>query len=61
MLVQYLENGHYQDGADLYDLYSCVECGLCGYVCSSRTPILQYIKLAKFELARTMPVEEENE
>ncbi|KJS31497.1 MAG: hypothetical protein VR64_11310 [Desulfatitalea sp. BRH_c12] len=61
MLIRYLENGQYQDGADLYDLYSCVECGLCGYVCSSRTPILQYIKLAKFELARTTPVEEENE
>jgi electron transport complex protein RnfC len=60
MLVRFLAAGQYQDGADLYDLYSCVECGLCSYVCVSRIPILQYIKLAKFELARTIPVEEEN-
>jgi Na+-translocating ferredoxin:NAD+ oxidoreductase subunit C len=38
-----------------------VECGLCSFVCVSRIPILQYIKLAKFELARAIPVEEENE
>jgi electron transport complex protein RnfC len=61
MLVRFLEAGQYQEGADLYDLYSCVECGLCSFVCVSRIPILQYIKLAKFELARMMPAEEENE
>ncbi len=61
MLVRFLEMGQYQDGADLYDLYSCVECGLCSLVCVSRMPILQYIKLAKFELARTVPAEEINE
>jgi H+/Na+-translocating ferredoxin:NAD+ oxidoreductase subunit C len=61
MLVRFLEAGQYQEGADLYDLYSCVECGLCSYVCVSRIPILQYIKLAKFELARLTPAEEENE
>jgi electron transport complex protein RnfC len=40
-----------------------VECGLCSFVCVSRIPILQYIKLAKFELARAISaeVEEENE
>lgn len=61
MLERFLEAGQYQDGADLYDLYSCVECGLCTIVCPSRIPILQYIKLAKFELARAIPAEEENE
>jgi Na+-translocating ferredoxin:NAD+ oxidoreductase subunit C len=61
MLERFLEAGQYQDGADLYDLFSCVECGLCTLVCPSRIPILQYIKLAKFELARMTPVEEENE
>jgi electron transport complex protein RnfC len=60
VLVRFLEAEQYQDGADLYDLYSCVECGLCSFVCTSRIPILQYIKLAKFELARSMPAEEEN-
>jgi len=61
LLERFLEAGQYQDGADLYDLYSCVECGLCTLVCPSRIPILQYIKLAKFELARMIPAEEENE
>jgi Na+-translocating ferredoxin:NAD+ oxidoreductase subunit C len=61
LLIRFLEAGQYQEGADLYDLYSCVECGLCSFVCVSRIPILQYIKLAKFELARAIPVEEENE
>ncbi len=60
MLVRFLEAGEYQDAVDLYDLYSCVECGLCSFTCVSRIPILQYIKLAKFELARLAPVEEEN-
>jgi Na+-translocating ferredoxin:NAD+ oxidoreductase subunit C len=61
LLIRFLEAGQYQEGADLYDLYSCVECGLCSFVCVSRIPILQYIKLAKFELARAVPAEEENE
>lgn len=64
LLVRFLEAGQYQEAADLYDLYSCVECGLCSFVCPARIPILQYIKLAKFELAREgeeAPAEEENE
>ncbi|MFR8054874.1 MAG: hypothetical protein ACLU6O_09245 [Bilophila wadsworthia] len=28
-----------------------VECGLCGYVCIARRPVLQYIRLAKRKLA----------
>ena len=61
MLERFLEAGQFQEGADQYDLYSCVECGLCSLVCPSRIPILQYIKLAKFELASAIPAEEENE
>lgn len=30
---------------------SCLECGLCGYVCIARRPVLQYIRLAKKKLA----------
>jgi electron transport complex protein RnfC len=52
MLVRFLEAGHYEDGADNYDLFSCIECGLCSFVCVSKIPIFQYIKLAKFELDR---------
>ena len=29
----------------------CLECGLCGYVCIARRPVLQYIRLAKHKLA----------
>ncbi len=28
-------------------IFSCFECGLCGYVCIARRPVLQYIRLAK--------------
>jgi electron transport complex protein RnfC len=52
MLVRFLEAGQYEDAAELYDLYSCVDCGLCSYVCVARIPIYQYIRLAKYELAR---------
>ncbi len=61
LLVRFLEAGQYEEAASLYDLYSCVECGLCSYVCTSRIPILQYIKLAKYELDRTHSAEEANE
>jgi len=60
MLVRFLEIGNYQEAADAYDLYSCIECGLCSFVCVSRMPILQYIKLAKYELGRISTVEEAN-
>jgi electron transport complex protein RnfC len=60
MLVRFLEAGKYQEAADEYDLYSCIECGLCSFVCVSRMPILQYIKLAKYELGRINIAEETN-
>lgn len=34
-----------------YGVDACMECGLCGYHCTGRRPILQYIRLAKKELA----------
>jgi Na+-translocating ferredoxin:NAD+ oxidoreductase subunit C len=34
-----------------YGIDNCFECGLCSYWCTSRRPILQYIRLAKQELA----------
>jgi len=61
MLVRFLEAGQYQDAADLYDLDSCVECGLCTFVCPAKIPIFQYIKLAKYELARLESAEAANE
>ena len=32
-------------------LHACIDCGICGYWCPSRRPILQYLRLARQELA----------
>jgi electron transport complex protein RnfC len=61
LLVRYLEAGKYEDAEESYDLHSCVECGLCSYVCVSKIPILQYIMLAKHELARMRSTETVND
>jgi electron transport complex protein RnfC len=61
MLVRLLENGLYQEAVRDYDLLSCVECGLCSYVCVSRIPIFHYIMLGKHEVARMKNLEESNE
>jgi len=37
--------------AENYHIHSCIECGLCGYYCKAQRPLLQYIRLAKYELA----------
>ncbi|MBT9439901.1 MAG: 4Fe-4S dicluster domain-containing protein [Desulfobacterales bacterium] len=60
MLVRLLEGGHYEEAADQYDLYSCIECGLCSYVCVSGMPIFQYIRSAKYELDRANTAEATN-
>jgi electron transport complex protein RnfC len=60
MLVRFLEANQYEEAADSNDLYSCIECGLCSYVCVSKIPIFQYIKLAKYELARAKMSEAAN-
>ena len=60
LLVRFLEAGLYEEAADQYDLYSCIECGLCSYVCVSGMPIFQYIKSAKYELGRANTAEATN-
>jgi electron transport complex protein RnfC len=61
MLIRFLEAGYYEDARDMYDLSCCIDCGLCAYVCTSRIPIVQYIDLAKRELALREAAEAENE
>ena len=34
-----------------YGIDYCFECGMCGFFCTTRRPLLQYIRLAKQELA----------
>lgn len=50
------------DRARGYGVDACIECGLCGYYCTGRRPLLQYIRLAKKELAEldTQKALEEN-
>jgi electron transport complex protein RnfC len=59
--VRFLEAGQYEAGADQYDLYACIGCGLCSFVCVSKIPIFQFIRLAKYELERMKAAEAENE
>ena len=58
MLVRLLENGLYEEAAEQYDLFSCIECGICSYVCMARIPLFHYIMLGKFEIARSGTAEE---
>jgi electron transport complex protein RnfC len=61
MITSYAEFGQY-DKARAEHVHACFECGLCGYFCIARRPMLQYIRLAKTELARSAAqIGEENQ
>ncbi|MFO8057178.1 MAG: hypothetical protein R6V10_07790 [bacterium] len=40
------------DRAEEFSVDKCIECGLCAAVCTGRRPILQWIRMAKNELAK---------
>lgn len=44
------ENGKYLE-TKKYDIMDCMECGACTYICPARRPIVQWVKVAKAELA----------
>lgn len=46
MLSIYAEKGFYE-GAKEYNLFDCFECGSCAFVCPSKRPIVQLVRLAK--------------
>jgi electron transport complex protein RnfC len=46
MLSVLAERGHYEDAKE-YNLFDCFECGSCAYVCPSKRPIVQLVRLAK--------------
>jgi Na+-translocating ferredoxin:NAD+ oxidoreductase subunit C len=33
-----------------YNLFDCIECGCCAYVCPSNLPLVQYYRFAKTEI-----------
>ena len=49
MLSRYAEFGLHSRCVEEH-INSCLECGLCGYVCIARRPILQYIRLSMEKL-----------
>jgi electron transport complex protein RnfC len=49
MLSIYSEKGFYE-GAKEYGLFDCFECGSCAFVCPSKRPIVQLVRLAKSQV-----------
>lgn len=45
--------------AEEMDIAGCIECGLCGYVCSAGRPVMQYIQVAKVEIDKKKKQAEE--
>lgn len=39
------------DRAEKYQLFDCIECGCCSYVCPSHIPLVQYYRYAKSEIS----------
>ena len=46
MLSILSEKGRYEEAKE-YDLFDCFECGSCAFVCPSKRPIVQLVRLAK--------------
>jgi electron transport complex protein RnfC len=46
MLSVFSEKGFYEEAKE-YNLFDCFECGSCAYVCPSKRPIVQFVRLAK--------------
>lgn len=46
MLSILSEKGFYEEAKE-YNLFDCFECGSCTYVCPSKRPIVQFVRLAK--------------
>jgi H+/Na+-translocating ferredoxin:NAD+ oxidoreductase subunit C len=49
MLSIYAEKGFFE-GAKEYNLFDCFECGSCAFVCPSKRPIVQLVRLAKTQV-----------
>lgn len=46
MISVLAERGFYEEAKE-YGLFDCFECGSCTYVCPSKRPIVQFVRLAK--------------
>jgi electron transport complex protein RnfC len=53
-LLMNLTDKHLFDRANENDILSCIECGSCSYVCPSDRPLLDYIRLGKNVVRKTL-------
>lgn len=51
ILARHAKAGNY-DQCQNYYIMDCFECGACAYICPANIPLVQYIKVAKKELAK---------
>ena len=56
LLSRYSEYSLFEKCED-YEIDSCIECGLCSYVCVSRRPLVQYIQFARREIEKMKEVQ----
>jgi electron transport complex protein RnfC len=52
LLARYAKEGRYEECKENYYIDDCFECGSCTYTCPANIPLVQYIKVAKKELAK---------
>jgi len=52
MLSRYAEFGQYES-CRKEQLATCIECGMCGWVCPACRPMQQHFRMAKFQLGMT--------
>ena len=50
-ITNFVRNGQYQE-AKMLHVMDCIECGCCAYSCPARIPLLDYCKLAKYEIRK---------
>ena len=50
-IARLVKKGMYKSAGE-YNIEDCVECGACSYECPSKIPLLQWIKIGKYELLK---------
>lgn len=50
-ICNFVCNGEYQEAKKIHVL-DCIECGCCSYSCPAHIPLLDYCKLAKYEIRK---------
>ena len=50
-IANFVRNAEYQEAKKIHVL-DCIECGCCSYSCPARIPLLDYCKLAKYEIRK---------